>query len=48
VLILSYAELEARFSTLKMPKKPEDDFGSCQDIIKSNSGRTIKSIEKWL
>jgi len=30
-----------------MPELPQDDFTS-EEIIKSNSGKTIKSIEKWL
>ena len=43
----SDAELEAKFAELSMPNYPEDDF-SCEDIIKANSGKTIKPIEKWL
>ena len=43
----SDAELEAKFANLSMPDKPQDDFTSA-DIIKSNSGKTIKPIEKWL
>lgn len=43
----SDAELEARFVDLAMPVYPLDDF-TCEDIIKANSGRTIKPIEKWL
>ena len=45
--VLSDDELEARFSKLEMPEEPEDDFSS-QDIVKANSGRIIKPIEKWL
>ena len=41
------AELEARFSTLNMPEEPVEEF-SWQDIIKANSGKTIKPIEQWL
>lgn len=40
-------ELEKRFAHLDMPMHPQDDF-SCKDIIQANSGKTIKSIEKWL
>ena len=43
----SDAVLEERFSDMAMPELPQDDFTS-EEIIKSNSGKTIKSIEKWL
>lgn len=43
----SDAELEAMFANQAMPEYPQDDF-SCEDIIKANSGKTIKPIEKWL
>ena len=43
----SDAELEAKFADLSMPDNPQDDF-TFEDIIKSNSGKTIKPIEKWL
>ena len=43
----SDAELEARFIDAAMPEYPQDEF-TCGDIIKANSGRTIKPIEKWL
>lgn len=46
-LVLSDAELAARFTNTEMPDYPEDDF-SCEDIIKANSGKTIKPVEKWL
>jgi hypothetical protein len=44
---LTDAELEARFADMEMPSEPECEFSSA-DIIKANSGKTIKSIEKWL
>ncbi len=44
---LSDAELEARFAHLEMPQEPDGD-ASWHDVVKANSGRTIKSIEKWL
>lgn len=47
VVVPSDAELAARFSDLAMPDYPQDDF-SIKDIIKANSGKTIKPIEKWL
>lgn len=40
-------ELETRFANLEMPTAPEDDV-IWQDVINSNSGKTIKPIEKWL
>lgn len=43
----SDAELEQRFADLAMPEFPQDDYTS-EEIIKSNSGKTIKPIEKWL
>ena len=43
----SDAELEARFANLEMPQLPENT-PLWQDIIKANSGKTIKPIEKWL
>lgn len=43
----SDAELEAKFADLAMPKFPQCDY-TCKDIIKANSGKTIKPIEKWL
>ena len=47
VAVPSDTELAARFSDLAMPDYPQDDFTS-EDIIKANSGKTIKPIEKWL
>ena len=47
LMVPSDAELTARFSDSEMPEYPQDDF-SCEDIIKANSGKTIKPIEKWL
>lgn len=43
----SDAELEQRFAGLAMPDYTPDNFTS-EEIIKSNSGKTIKPIEKWL
>ena len=43
----SDAELEARFANLETPQEPDND-SEWQDIIKANSGKTIKPIEKWL
>ena len=43
----SDAELEKKFADLPMPRFPKDDFTS-KDIIDANSGKMIKSIEKWL
>ena len=43
----SDAELEAKFADLVMPAYPQDDF-TCEDIVKANSGKMIKPIEKWL
>ncbi len=43
----SDADLEKRFADLSMPEYPQDDFTS-GDIIKANSGKVIKPIEKWL
>ena len=40
-------ELETRFANLEMPTAPEDNV-LWQDVINSNSGKTIKPIEKWL
>ena len=42
----SDAELTARFSNQDMPPMPEET--SWKDIIDSNLGKTIKSVEKWL
>ena len=39
-------ELEARFSGTEMPEIPEDP--SWNQVISANTGKTIKSIEKWL
>ena len=47
VAVPSDAELEAKFADLSMPDYPQDDF-TCEDIIKANSGKTNKQIEKWL
>lgn len=47
MMVPSDAELAARFAGLKMPEYPKDDF-SCDEIIKANSGKTIKPVEKWL
>ena len=41
------AELNKLFAGKCMPELPAGD-ASWQDIISANSGRTIKSIEKWL
>ena len=43
----SDGELEAIFSDKHMPELPSGD-ATWQDIIRGNSGRTIKSVEKWL
>jgi hypothetical protein len=43
----SDADLEERFADLSMPDYPQDDFTS-EEIIKANSGKVIKPIEKWL
>ena len=43
----SDAELEQRFADLAMPDHIPDSFTS-EEIIKSNSGKTIKPVEKWL
>jgi len=43
----SDADLEKRFADKSMPEYPQDNFTS-EDIIKANSGKVIKSIEKWL
>ena len=40
-------ELETMFANLGMPKQTDND-PDWQDIIKANSGKTIKPIEKWL
>ena len=42
----SDAVLEARFAGLEMPEVPTDPEWS--QVISSNSGKTIKPIEKWL
>ena len=47
VAVPSDTELEARFADVAMPEYPQDEF-TCEEIIKANSGRTIKPIEKWL
>ena len=47
VVTPSDAELEARFANLETPQEPDND-SEWQDIIKANSGKTIKPIEKWL
>ena len=39
-------ELETRFSGTEMPEIPEDP--SWEQVINGNTGKTIKSIEKWL
>ena len=39
-------QLEAYFAGKPMPAIPEDPLW--RDVIHSNSGRTIQSIEKWL
>ena len=44
--VLSDAELAARFEGLKVPPEPEDP--SWSQVISSNTGKTITSIEKWL
>ena len=43
----SDADLEARFVNQEMPQELDSD-SEWQDIIKANSGKTIKNIEKWL
>ena len=43
----SDAELEARFANQEMPQKTNND-PEWQDVIKGNSGKIIKPIEKWL
>ena len=42
----SDAELAARFEGQEVPTVPEDP--SWSQVISSNTGKTIKSIEKWL
>lgn len=39
-------ELEARFAGMQMPEIPSDPEWS--QVINANSGKMIKSIEKWL
>ena len=39
-------ELQARFAGKDMPDMPEDPEWS--QVISSNTGKTIKPIEKWL
>lgn len=41
------AELEAEFADKPMPELPVGD-APWQDVIKANSGRTIKPVEKWV
>ena len=43
----SDAELEARFANQEMPQVADND-PEWRDIIKANSCKTIKPIEKWL
>ena len=43
----SDAELEERFANYETPLEPNND-SEWQDIIRANSGKTIKPIEKWL
>ncbi len=43
----SDAELETRFANQEMPQVADND-PEWRDIIKANSGKTIKPIEKWL
>ena len=45
--VLPDSELEAKFANLPMPVVPDDAF-TYREIIKANSGKTIKPIEKWL
>lgn len=40
------AQLEAYFKDKPMPSMPEDP--SWKDILNANSGKTNKSVEKWL
>ena len=42
----SDAELEARFAGTEMPELPDDP--DWHQVIKANTGKTIKPIEKWL
>ena len=42
----SDAELDVRFAGLEMPEIPADPEWS--QVINSNTGKTIKPIEKWL
>ena len=42
----SDAELESRFAGKEVPALPEDPLWS--QVISANTGKTIKSIEKWL
>lgn len=44
--VLSDSELEKRFSGKPMPAIPEDSYWD--EVINANSGKVIKSIEKWL
>ena len=41
------ADLESLFAGKDSPLPPEEDY-NWSDIIKANSGKTIKPIEKWL
>lgn len=42
----SDAQLESRFAGTEVPVAPEDP--SWSQVISSNTGKTIKPIEKWL
>ena len=42
----SDAQLESRFAGTEVPVTPEDP--SWSQVITSNTGKTIKPIEKWL
>ena len=45
--IVSDEELNVRFSDNPMPPYPTEE-PTWSEVIKSNSGRTIKPVEKWL
>lgn len=42
------AQLEARFAETEMPNLQEIEDTSWDSVINANTGKTIKSIEKWL
>lgn len=44
---VSDAELSKRFSGIPMPQYPTEE-PTWEEVINSNTGKTIKPIEKWL